>query len=276
MNQVINLFRNFNIFLETDNTGKHLLVPPEYYKHWFESTAEWLQDTFDLEELRQSSLFAGREVILSGINLLDAYDDFKEIAKVFSDNNMAVTMQIEAIELYNHLEKVLDLAKNHIITAVCISIHKESTDISSPELMWEKLTETAVSLIITGAVNNLKTLSVFSSPSLNSQDIRICPYPEEGETYETLPENTACNCVEHLIISIGADGFIYPCLGLINIEKCAIGNITDDKAFYDSFIPFASKMIEQGPDISSSGPVANNSELAWFCRRHRYEVSHNE
>jgi hypothetical protein len=276
MNQVINLFRSFNIFLETDNTGKHLLVPPEYYEHWLKKSSEWLQDTFDIEELRQYNIFAGREVILSGINLLDAYEDFKQIVKIYSDNNMVVTLQIEAIELYNHLEEVLDLTKNHLITTLCISIHTESLGISSPELLWEKLTSTAVSMIITGAVSNIKALKVFSSPSLNSQDIRICPYPEEGDTYKELPTNTQCNCMEYMLLSIGADGYIYPCLGLINIEKYAVGNITEDKAFYDSFIPFVSKMLEHGPDIDSHGPVSSNAELAWFCRRHRYEVSHNE
>ena len=267
-------FRSITLHLEINKSGNDFTVSSSKITGWLKRYARWV------EEFPKKECSAKRSSVeLLSTQLFCVPEKTKKILETIKKCNLASNVQINLRDAVLH-EQDLDEICNTFPMEI-LSVHVSENDLpyaqSFDNVVKKLYAACNCEIFFFGTAEIFDSINMFASETLNAKEVTFFP-EHSGEPQAKSPKYPVQPCESRLQLHMSAKGNIYPCLGLLRVEKCAIGNVADkDFSRYFAYKcgeDCLEKLCLRGPRLSKSGKVGDFN-LPWICRRHLYEITKN-
>lgn len=267
-------FRSITLHLEINKSGNDFTVSSSKITGWLKRYARWVK------ELPEEKSPAGMNAVeLFTTQLFCVPEKTKKILETIKNCNFVSKVHVNLRDAVLHKQELDEIRKAYSVGF--LSIHVSESDlpyVSSIENVVKKLYAACnCEILFLGTAEIFDKINVFASETLNTKEVAF--FPEHSvELLARPPKYPVQPCENRLQLHMSAKGDIYPCQGLVEIERCAIGNVADkDFSRYFAYKcgeDCLEKLCLRGPGLSKSGKVGDFN-LPWICRRHLYEITKN-
>lgn len=273
MDSINQSFQYISLFLEINKKGTDYTVPQRKLSSWLNRFCKWSRTLPG----NNSGPVSGY-VELYTFQIFSVYEKARKLIASIRKNKLQVNIHIHLRDVVlkeKELQKILEDGPIDVL-----NVHVSEEDLpyaESFEKIVKKLCSIGSEIRYCGPVELLDRLNAYASETLNAKGMTF--FPEQPSLrLSAAPKYPIKPCESRIQLHMGANGDIYPCQGLVEIEQFAIGNV-EDKVFshyltYRCCGESLESLSMRGPKLSKNGKVADIG-LPWICRRHLYEITKN-
>lgn len=267
-------FRSITLHLEINKSGNDFTVSSSKITGWLKRYARWVK------ELPEEKSPAGMNAVeLLTTRLFCVPEKTKKILETIKKCNLASNVHINLRDAVLHKQDLDEICNTFPMEI--LSVHVSENDLpyaqSFDNVVKKLYAACNCEIFFFGTAEIFDSINMFASETLNAKEVTFFP-EHSGEPQAKSPKYPVQPCENRLQLHMSAKGDIYPCQGLVEIERCAIGNVADkDFSRYFAYKcgeDCLEKLCFRGPRLLKSGKVGDFN-LPWICRRHLYEITKN-
>ena len=268
--QLVSRFLTLNFSICTNETCDDFTIPESQMQKWLEKYCLWTNEIF-----KDKPYYAyNRRIVFSLEKGPFSEKKLESVMDKSIELGFCVSLRIPFKWFQSNLSFVIDLANRKLVNALMIIFPDgDMESFENAEMFFSEIRKMSISITFIGSLKTFFSLGAFSSPSLNSSDVMFALQEPDACEKVSVRRKEMCHCIEKMELFIDANGFVYPCIGLMMMSKYALGSIFDQE-FFSSF-SIEGDILEWafvGPNLAADGPVLTDSSMPWTCRRHIAEI----
>lgn len=221
---VLERFKSATILADVDPLYR--VVPSSsILARWISSLHTWFL-THCIADSGRHDLLYGRDISLVGKDLLRS-NEILEIAEIARSLGFGFGLSASADHLIDYSDYLLKMISSKLITSLSVGLREDLSidDQRLPGLIRE-LARNGVNVALMAPAKVItKTRAITSA--ISGSDVVIHPIESLPVPPDRPPSTSPCYAKFRLFVDQLGD--IYPCLGLVGIERCSLGNIYDDE-----------------------------------------------
>jgi hypothetical protein len=289
-------FTSVTILLTSQEQNGEKPLPTQDLTQWILRFHQWFVETAGIRENRNLHLLYGRNLNVLGPGLLALADEAISIGAAATETGMGYLLQLDLKDCLEQPDRVDHLLESGILNTILLDsrgIADEAADTRICNLA-ELLVRSDVSLVLLGPISFWQAAGVLDSPMVNATNFQLMPGTSGEQTAKLrarrlrerhptpdlnpsdlspLDSPSFDPCAERLHVYVTADGWLYPCQGLVGVASCALGTIYDPieatvLSGRESPLDFIS-LAKHGPRLPGPVIAEEASDLPPICFRHR-------
>lgn len=276
-------FQNMVLMLSPSNTSENYTVDSEQLDAWLTKYDEWYMNAD--AKLSESWLYH-KEVTVIGSDLFAYPQELKKVLAVFKKHKMSILLQSDIFELYTNFTLIQELSEQQLVHILYIDSQEGERIEEDAKLVSfiKQLYGLHKQVFWLNSLRFLQRKGILSQEFMNREYVTFYEFgkernlPGENEKIIVKKEYIGSPCKDLMKICIADDGYVYPCSGVMGMQKFAISHITDEqpmKRLEENSIPCFSipDLLMHGPLLHSDLEELTHLENASLgvCELHRME-----
>ncbi len=264
---------SISFFSQPDaNTGTWV-TPAEEFVDWLKRyNLYWIESSGITDGINLDWLY-DRAVNLRGENVTEQMDELYVFGNGVAEVGLAFNLVLTIGDFLKLPRPIGETLREMKIGALTLMVSAEDAVRLDDDFHSAVEELTAASQVVTfvGDLRPLKASGILGTHFINQPQVTLIQrIPFEGEP--ELRTGTTRNCRSRIQFVVMMSGHIYPCFGLIGLEQCRLGHVTDDVAVLferDKPALDLEQLIERGPPLPKNIEGRAEEGVPLDCHLHR-------